>query len=1049
MSDLAARFRNPPAVFRPVPFWSLNETLEPQEMRRQVREFHAGGWGGVCLHSRVGLLTPYLGKAWFEACGAAIEECEKLGMYVVLYDEDKWPSGFSGGSVPLADPSYRMKVLFARMNDQAVPEGSTALVKGANSTVYRWQSPLGNAWFNGTCYGDLMHEGAMKKFCADGYEPYFQHFSKHFGKTILGTFTDEPCAIMRNILPGGAVPYTDALPARYQELFGEELLPRIHLLFNDGPGAKTLRLRYYRAANDLFEGEFSKRLGSWCAEHGIAWTGHFMSEWPLSSQQEWGVNIMPNYRHQGWPGIDHLCRSVEERVSAKQCHSVVNQYGKPRMLSEMYGVAGATLSFADRWWIAGQQIALGVNVINPHLSLYCMAGCRKRDYPQNISYQQPYWPLNHVVNDALSRLCTALSEGTYHPEVLILHPQESVQAQWQARIERDPKLGAELVAWESGSTDPETREPLWALDRGLRDVTDALGFDQRTYDFGNETILSEVASIKKIGKVPHLVVGKMVYPAVVIPPGMITMRPTTLKLLEKFLKAGGIILRTDRGPSLVDGKASKTAEEFLAKIEEVPVEALAARLAVLVPPLVRITNLSTQNRRILTHLRDLDNGDRLVYLSNLGLERGAESFSLRLEGGFGSVWRLDPETGEEIALSVERDGKVLIVSLPLAPAQVHLLRLTKKSAGKAVISALPTPARNRVELPITAWKAERLDANTLTLDSAFFRLGNGAWSERPLPIIVIQDLLNRQKYTGPLTLAIEIDVETAPTDPNLRLVVEHADRIEISVNGTASKYIGKDYWLDIRWLPVSVAGMFKVGKNRIELLWKDFRFGNLAEPHDQAARYGSEIESLYLVGEFAVTGKISPFIAEKSQSTPSWISNSNTLLEAQHFLHDQSAKDLRLVAPRPIIAGDATAQGLPFYAGRLRRSITLPTAVAEGRWRLRLEHLDCPIAEIALGGKSVGHIWHLPYSLDLPANAQGELSITLYGTLRNLMGPHHEPKGETINHHPGSFIPWMNHDFDRLLSEWLSKEQLPDNWRANYCVVGFGNLGTVHLERFA
>ncbi|MFR6033052.1 MAG: hypothetical protein ACLUKN_07595 [Bacilli bacterium] len=61
-------------------------------------------WGGAFVHSRVGLVTEYLGPEWFRAVDATLEECQKQGMLVWLYDEDKWPSGFSGGSVPLASP---------------------------------------------------------------------------------------------------------------------------------------------------------------------------------------------------------------------------------------------------------------------------------------------------------------------------------------------------------------------------------------------------------------------------------------------------------------------------------------------------------------------------------------------------------------------------------------------------------------------------------------------------------------------------------------------------------------------------------------------------------------------------------------------------------------------------------------------------------------------------------------------------------------------------------------------------------------------------------
>ena len=50
-------FSRPPIDFRPVPFWSWNETMEPAEVRRQCRVIHDAGWGGAFLHARIGLRT--------------------------------------------------------------------------------------------------------------------------------------------------------------------------------------------------------------------------------------------------------------------------------------------------------------------------------------------------------------------------------------------------------------------------------------------------------------------------------------------------------------------------------------------------------------------------------------------------------------------------------------------------------------------------------------------------------------------------------------------------------------------------------------------------------------------------------------------------------------------------------------------------------------------------------------------------------------------------------------------------------------------------------
>ena len=40
------QFIDPPSECRGMPFWSLNDTLDPLEMARQVEEFHRAGMGG-------------------------------------------------------------------------------------------------------------------------------------------------------------------------------------------------------------------------------------------------------------------------------------------------------------------------------------------------------------------------------------------------------------------------------------------------------------------------------------------------------------------------------------------------------------------------------------------------------------------------------------------------------------------------------------------------------------------------------------------------------------------------------------------------------------------------------------------------------------------------------------------------------------------------------------------------------------------------------------------------------------------------------------------
>ena len=66
---------------------------------------------GVIIHARAGLRIPYMGQHWFKMMRVVLEEAERLGVEVYLYDEDGWPSGFAGGKVVNENPSCAFKKL--------------------------------------------------------------------------------------------------------------------------------------------------------------------------------------------------------------------------------------------------------------------------------------------------------------------------------------------------------------------------------------------------------------------------------------------------------------------------------------------------------------------------------------------------------------------------------------------------------------------------------------------------------------------------------------------------------------------------------------------------------------------------------------------------------------------------------------------------------------------------------------------------------------------------------------------------------------------------
>lgn len=1031
-------FARPPLDFRPVPFWSWNEEMEPDEVRRQCRIIRDAGWGGAFLHARVGLRTPYLGDAWFAACEAAIDECRRIGLKVWLYDEEGWPSGVSGGSVPLADEAFRQKVLFARPVGVAPPPRSVPLGPPAHGLqIYRWTAPLGSWRFNGACYADLLHRGAMERFLDDAYASYHRRFGADYGTTIAAEFLDEPCAVVHVLVPDGALPYTDGILDAFAADHGYDPRPLLHLLFADGPGAERVRIHYSRTASRLFEQNFTGLLGKWCESKGIALTGHFM-EGGLYLQQCKGNSIPQNYRHQRIPGIDHLCMQVAEFVTAKQCHAVVNQCAKPHMLCETYGAAGQNLSFADRWWIGVHLLSLGVTLFNPHLSLFTIAGCRKRDFPPNLFFQQPWWSENHAVDEPLTRLGYALAQGRPVAEALVLHPQESAAALLRVRAEWP---APDALNSSSDIATPEAKERISRLDADFKGLVSALLGAQRVFDLGDETLLRDLGSVVRSADDarPRLRVGAMDYPVVVLP-SLVGVAESTFRLLREFRAQGGPVLLAGEAPALVEGLPSGELAEFVAACPRVPVAEAAAALAALAPPQVGLV-ADAPVGHVFIQVRELDEGGRLVFFADRRRTGPLIRAVARFAGGFVSAHRLDPVHGVEEP-GVPADD----LPLELFPGAALLFRLSHEKPADAPSR---TPLGELHAMPAEAWRVERLDDNALVLDEARWREdGFADFTPGAVPVVAIQGRLDALRYAGPLALRYAFRVSGLRAGRKVHLVVEYAERYRITFNGAPVAPSGLPCYLDdFRLARIDVTALVRPGENVVELALDAFVFSDPDAPRErQADRTGTEIEAIYVVGDFQVASRDladGPGVVSSSFQFGSY--QDKELGPTRMTYVDPSA--LELTEPAELCAGDVTRQGLPFYAGRLRLSADLPETEAGETRVLELGELAAAVAAVKADGRKVGHLFAAPLRLELPPGAR-RVALTLHSTLRNLLGPHHHDAGEPVNCAPWFFLPYCGEGqarADNVLA-WGRGEFRSHNHRASYACVAFGEIGLTHLR---
>ncbi len=132
------------------------------------------------------------------------------------------------------------------------------------------------------------------------------------------------------------------------------------------------------------------------------------------------------------------------------------------------------------------------------------------------------------------------------------------------------------------------------------------------------------------------------------------------------------------------------------------------------------------------------------------------------------------------------------------------------------------------------------------------------------------------------------------------------------------------------------------------------------------------------------------------------------------------------------LAGNAGAlawqnQGMPFYADTVAYTQTFRVKDASaGVWKVRLPEMRRgwwgSVAKVAVNGKEAGCVAWAPCEADvtgLLADGENEVTVTLYGTPKNLYGPHH------VGRHRGSAWPGSFHQAPAELPEGTWYDMIP------------------------
>jgi hypothetical protein len=469
---LRQTFANPPREFGLTAFWFWNDDLNDAEIRRQIGELHAKGFGGFVIHPRTGLSrrVGYLTDEFFRLVTVAVEEAARLGLQVVLYDEAGYPAGAVNGAIVAEHPEWAAKAIFAVQHtvtgpkkgfwrpssgrsidhqllsvvagrltgDNAVAPESLRRFSWNEQEVVAYDLPAGEWRFcsvwggpsGGTTRGafpeqeddhatappaaDILRRDVVDRFIELTHEKYHARLKEHFGRTITAIFTDEPSPRGRIASPERRAhlhAWTPGFLERLQKNWEGDVNLWLPALWIDcGPRTADFRLAYHKTEQALINEAFYQPVSQWCERHGIALTGHCANS-----------NEMGTLRYFQWPGQDLVWRMVvpgnksafegPDSLVAKASSSAARQGRRRFNANEVFGAYGWQLTLDEVKWLLDWLFVRGTNRMYLHAAFYSVRGRRAFESEPDLTFHNAWWPYFGAVGDYGRRMSWLLTDS--------------------------------------------------------------------------------------------------------------------------------------------------------------------------------------------------------------------------------------------------------------------------------------------------------------------------------------------------------------------------------------------------------------------------------------------------------------------------------------------------------------------------------------------------------------------------------------------------------------------------------------------------------------
>ncbi len=470
------QFLCPDAFYRPTYIWTWNDRIISGTLRFQLKDMHGRGIGGVwqfpwpnCRpHTMPSTMSPaYLGKRYLQLYKRMVQEADRLGMKVWLYDEGGFPSGGAFGRVVRENPQLAEQTLIRKeltpkpgtiikipsdcitaflyrgrfLIRQVKPSEKIAAIRPhTRILIFQRQIQARDSWYK--AYPDLLNPKSTVKFLEYTHEKFRKAVGKYFGNTIPLVFSDEP----RVWNP----PWTEGLLEDFKREKGYDIAPVLPSLF-EGKTRSDMQVRidYFDWWSRHFAENYFGRIQKWCRRHRLLSTGHIGGEDRTLGPVLYGFgHPLRIYRKMDIPGTDTIWRQIfppgkgvskgvpeeyrrqmKNHYFPKYASSVAHQDDKPWVITESFAVYGAGLTPAEMKWITDFQYVRGVNLMS-------VSGYSLSTKGINMGRARPLfgpfnslWKHMDIFHAYAARLSYLLSRGTPDIQTAIYYPVRDIWAQ--------------------------------------------------------------------------------------------------------------------------------------------------------------------------------------------------------------------------------------------------------------------------------------------------------------------------------------------------------------------------------------------------------------------------------------------------------------------------------------------------------------------------------------------------------------------------------------------------------------------------------------------